>query len=122
MSDFWARRDAALKIMTRTPVSERNYCPPTFKYLWRLGIKIRPPHFMPFTHVFAFMGAPFAICAASMCQMMHQQIKDLASVTMAAGLFGLLFFGVPIAFYYYFGRKAYNIPAWDDIVIKCAGR
>jgi len=42
---FTARLNIALAILARTGIRPIFYAPPTHRLLWRLGFRIRPPHF-----------------------------------------------------------------------------
>ena len=42
---FAERRDHALTLMAHTDVAPSRYAPPFYRWLWRLGVQIPPPHF-----------------------------------------------------------------------------
>jgi Family of unknown function (DUF6404) len=42
---FHERRDRALDLMAQTEVAPSRYAPAFYRWLWRLGLQIPPPHF-----------------------------------------------------------------------------
>ena len=63
MSEFERKKLNALRELEKSSMRSRNYLPPMFPFLWRRGINIRPPHYLPFVWLFLIMGVPFGFSA-----------------------------------------------------------
>lgn len=103
----------ALNFLRRTSISSRNYSPPTFLLLWKVGVRIPPPHFLSFASCALFMGTPFALFATGVAMMNHETTSVQAGVT-ATAFVGVVF-GLLIASYYRIGRTKCRMPKWQDL-------
>ena len=113
---FDLKRTQALEIMARTGVWRSSYEPPAFRTLWRMGIRIPPPHFIPFFPGALGMGLSFAVSWGILMWLLVWSHTDfeLQGVFIASGLAGLLF-GVFMALYYAYGRYKYKLPKWNSL-------
>lgn len=115
MNDFERKKDAALDLLRRTSISERNYLPPTFAFLWKLGVQIPPPHFLKIVPLVLIMGLPFGFCGLGL-YMMDLDNKTFSFET--AGSLVLLvtaFFGGGISFYYRTSARLHRLPRWAEL-------
>ncbi|WP_395669026.1 DUF6404 family protein [Rhodoferax sp.] len=117
---FDLKRTQALEIMARTGIWRSNYEPPAFRMLWRMGIRIPPPHFIPFFPIAFGTGLTFAVLwgvpwGILMWLFVWSQTDfELQRVFIASGQAGL-FFGVSTALYYAYGRYKYKLPNWNSL-------
>jgi len=118
VSDFEARRDAALKLLATTGIREFNYCPPLLHLLWRLGVQVPPPHFAGFGGVAAVSGVLFAAIWGSAMWLLMWSSGGMSLVAAfgTAALGGALF-GVCMSSYYAFGRKLHQLPDWLSLKV-----
>jgi hypothetical protein len=117
---FDLKRTQALEIMARTGVWRSSYEPPAFRALWRIGVRIPPPHFIPFLPIALGVGLAFAVLwgvtwgiLMSLFVWSHTDF-ELQGVFIASGQAGLLF-GVFMALYYAYGRYKYKLPKWNSL-------
>lgn len=111
-----SRRSKALTILADTGMSRSSYAPPYLRLLWRLGIDIAPPHFMPCWRTFLITGIWFGFSWGAIMSVLfwnqHRLPGQLAAgVSVGAGLF----FGLSMAAYYAYGRRKYQLPDWNSI-------
>ncbi|MTV39324.1 DUF6404 family protein [Duganella radicis] len=115
MTDFQRKKEAALALLRRTSITQRNYAPPTFPFLWRLGVQVPPPHFIGFFPLVLIMGLPFGFCGLGL-YMMDLGDKDFnIGAATALVLLVTAFFGGGISFYYRTSARLHRLPAWKDL-------
>lgn len=115
MSDFYRKKEASLALLRRTRITQRNYSPPTFMLLWRMGIKLPPPHFINFFPLVLIMGLPFVFCGLGL-YMMDLGDRDLDIG--AAAVFVLILtvlFGGGIGYYYRSSARIHQLPDWKEL-------
>ena len=114
--DFQARQRQALTILEQTGMGRSSYAPPLLQVLWRIGVQVRPPHFMGFWRATALTGGWFGLAWGLMMWLMlwSQQHMDGRLALAGAGGAGLCF-GVSMAIYYAHGKKKYRLPSWESL-------
>jgi hypothetical protein len=104
---------AALAATDAAGISRRRSAPWTHRLFWRLGIPVRPPHFMGFFGYVIVGAVSFGGAGAAIYVREHQQIHDLAGFIhhMMPGLLGMaIFVAVSVAF-----RRRYGLPRWSEL-------
>ena len=116
MSEFEARREAALKLLKESGIRESNYCPPLLRLLWRFGFQVPPPHFASFASVAAFAGVFFAVAWGTIVWfvMWRSAATPPMVAVFGAAAAGTLF-GLSMGAYYAYGRKKHGLPAWSSL-------
>ena len=114
--NFEAQQQQALTILARTGMQRSNYEPPLLRILWRMGMQVRPPHFMGFWRATALTGGWFGLAwgLAMWLMLWSQQHMDGRLALAGAGGAGLCF-GVSMAIYYAHGKKKYRLPSWESL-------
>ena len=110
------KRLLALELLKKTGIWKSSYQPPMINLLWRLGIDVRPPHFIPFFQAALFTGLPFGI-SWTLCMVMFGWFSTNGSniSTTAIGVITGSLFGFAMAGYYAHGRWRHNLPKWESI-------
>lgn len=114
--EFEGKKERALAHLARTGIWQSNYAPPLFRMLWSVGVRVPPPHFIPFAAAALLMGSVFAILLFGVAMVLgvagpHAGLGTVAVTDVLAGTF----FGLSMAAYYKFGRTRYGLPAWDRV-------
>jgi|SRR5882724_2330782 len=112
---FEEKRDAALKLLESTDIWRSNYAPPLLRLLWKLRVKVPPPHFVGFAANFVSAGLFFGVAWGLLmwALLWSHQPTPLGMVVGAAALAGLLF-GLCMASYYRYGARRNKIPLWKE--------
>lgn len=113
---FEAKRDQALAILGKTRIWRSNYEPFGVQLLWRLGVKVPPPHFARFWPAVAAYGAWFAVAWGVIMWFIFWSRQGISPWAMAAGaaVAGALF-GLSMAAYYAHARHKYGLPTWQSL-------
>ena len=116
------RREAALRLLAETGISRSNYEPPLVRLLWRLGVKIPPPHFAPFAPCSLVAGGSFALAwGVAMWFLVWWPQGASASSSLISALGTGAVFGLGMACYYAYGRRKYKLPHWHSLGSLSAG-
>lgn len=115
MNEFDRKKQASLSLLRRTRIAERNYLPPTFAFLWRFGVKIRPPHFTEVFPLILIMGLPFGFCGLGIYMMDLGEKSFSFEVASSLVLLVTILFGGGICFYYRTSARLHRLPKWKDL-------
>ena len=58
---FEHRKTRALEVLSRTGMARSHYAPPLIRLLWKAGVQVPPPHFLPFLRVALGTGLWFGM-------------------------------------------------------------
>jgi Family of unknown function (DUF6404) len=116
-TDFFAKRDIALRLMTAKGIRWRA-APPIYHAFWACGVRIRPPLFSSFLFNLTYQATLCAIFLGLMTFVLTLlgELNSVSRLVVVAvviatsvllGLMGALEFR-------YFARK-YNLPSWSDL-------
>jgi membrane associated rhomboid family serine protease len=108
---------AAKQLLASKGIPRAIYAPSVVALLWRLGVRIRPPHFVGFFGNFVFSGGVFGIAWGVFMWFLVWSRRGVP-LSMAAGYAALvgLVGGFLAAGYYRYAARKYSIPAWRDFV------
>lgn len=122
MTDFRSKRAAALELLAQTGISSDNYAPPITRFLWALGLPMRPPHFNGYLANFLIAGFVFGgvmgalVCAVSAAFMAVGVAEPwLPLLGPASGVFSGILFGWFMASYYAEDARQYRLPRWESL-------
>ncbi|KGB00719.1 hypothetical protein DR73_980 [Enterobacteriaceae bacterium ATCC 29904] len=113
---FERKQERALAIMESKKMWRSNYAPPFLRGLWRLGVKIPPLPFVSFWRITLMMGLMFGLVWGLM--MWFFSWKDMGmqpSWAILRSLLGGILFGVMMAAFHGWRKKAHNLPDWQDL-------
>ena len=101
--------------MSRRGVRRYVVAPPLFQLLWKLGLKVPPPHFLPFGVNALAMGIGFAIGWGTFMWffLWRSEHASLFVVTLLSLLAGL-FFGLLMAWGFARKAKEWSLPPWNQ--------
>jgi hypothetical protein len=113
---FESRRANALQLMEATGIRRGNYEPPMLRALWKLGMPVPPPHFLPFWKVMLFAAVWFGGAWGAIMWFTNwsRQGIPLVYAVVIAALAGVAF-GLTVALYYAYGRRKHRLPAWTSL-------
>jgi hypothetical protein len=96
-------------------VSKSTAAPPAWRLLWRLGIEVPPPLFMPFVPGALTMSAFFGLCwgLAMWGILWARQGMPLGIMGVTALTAGLLFGFFMAAYFRHLARK-HRLPSWAE--------
>jgi hypothetical protein len=112
---FRAQLDRSLAMLSARGLARRHTEPLLFRLLWKLGVRVRPPHFLGFAPVAVVYGTGFA-CAWGVFMWVlvwSQQGLDFHGVALRSAGAGAAFGGV-IAWLYARERREFALPAWES--------
>jgi hypothetical protein len=113
---FRLRLDRSLALLSTRGVARRHAAPLLFRLLWRLGLRVRPPHFLGFASIAIVYGGWFACVWGAFMWMLvwSQQGIGGAGVALRAGSAGACF-GLVMAWFYVRERREFGLPAWESL-------
>lgn len=113
---FTSQRAEALAILEKTGIRRSSYEPPWIRLLWRIGVKLPPPHFAHFWLTVLVYGVLFgAIWEALMWLMFWFRQDSSLLAAIVGGLAAGVFFGLYMAVYYAHERHKYSLPSWQSL-------
>ena len=114
MTEFEAKRSAAVRLLQQTPIKAANFLPPMVLLMWRLGIQVPPPHFASFGLNALWSGTFFGVIWGTFMWLFQWRQEPFFVVIGAPVLAGILF-GLIWALYYAHAHKKYKLPNWKDL-------
>jgi len=104
-----------VKDLGQKGISAHTVAPPAYRFLWRLGIEARPPHFASFWSLAVTMGVFFGFLWGIGMWFAFWQDQDMPVFIALAGsaLAGVLF-GLIMAAYYRSRARKLMLPRWED--------
>lgn len=113
---FQTRREQSLAILRNTGMWRCNYEPPYLRILWRIGVEIPPPHFVPFSQMAMLATLWFSVVWGTIMWNLvwaKQGLTGIAAVCISC--LAALFFGLSMGIYFAYGRRKYNLPSWASL-------
>jgi membrane associated rhomboid family serine protease len=113
---FRLHLERSLALLSTRGVARRHAAPLLFRLLWRLGLRVRPPHFLGFAGVACVYGTWFmSVWGVFMWTLVwSQQGKAVVDVMARAAAAGACF-GLIMAWLYARERREFAVPAWDAL-------
>lgn len=116
MNEYGRKFDAAVAELSITMMRPANQLPPALKLQRAMGLKVRPPHYVPFWRIFLGYAVFFGIVWGLITW--FWRLRDagfsvfdaMGSAAIAGTLFGLI-----MALYYARGRRKYRLSKWEDL-------
>lgn len=106
---------AAKDYLAAKGISHVAYAPTLVKLLWRLGLKVPPPHFAGFFGTLLVSGTFFGVLWGVIMWFSgwsSHGMPLLYAIGISAGI-GLAI-GLCVAAYYRYAARKYSIPSWDE--------
>lgn len=113
---FERKKERALAIMESKNMWRSNYAPPALRGLWKLGLKIPPLPFASFWQITVIMGSGFGfVWGLAMWFSTWQGMGVHPSLAIFRSLSCGMLFGVGIAAFHGWRKKANHLPEWKDL-------
>ncbi len=113
--DFEAKRDAALKELSKAGIQKANYRPPVLLLAWKLGLKQRPPHYNTFWANTLFNGIWFGVMWGLAMWILLWRSEGMPVLgALLAALFAGFLFGSMMAAYYRWSARKHGLTSWDE--------
>jgi hypothetical protein len=114
--NFEEKRAQSLALLAQKGILPTVYQPPAVKLLWKMGVKVRPPHFMNFWSLATLCAVWYAPVWGLWMWIFvwfrrGTPIGSAVSIACAAGLL----FGLAMAAYYLWDRRKHDLPGWESI-------
>ncbi len=115
-SAFNARRLKAMAILEKSGIRKSNYLPPATTLLWKMGVKVPPPHFASFASTATVTGIYFGLVWGAVMWLFVWSSQGMGFSAASVGVvFAGVLFGVSMAAYYAYGRKKHQLPTWQSL-------
>jgi membrane associated rhomboid family serine protease len=113
---FRVQLDRSLAVLSARGLSRHHAEPLLFRMLWKLGVNVRPPHFLGFASVAVVYGIWFACVWGGFMWMLvwSQQGIGIAGVALRAAAAGACV-GLLMAWLYARERRECALPAWEAL-------
>jgi hypothetical protein len=113
---FRVQLDRSLAVLSARGLSRHHAEPLLFRMLWKLGVRVRPPHFLGFAHIAIAYGIWFAgVWGVFMWLLVwSQQGIGVAGVALRAVGAGACV-GLLMAWFYARERREFGLPAWESL-------
>jgi hypothetical protein len=116
-SEFEIKKDKALRLLAATDIRRSVYMPVILRLLWRLGVRVPPPHFVGFLVLALVSGAYFAVVYRLVIWFVDciirgraQSIYPWVFTAIAAVIYGAF-----VSTYYDYGRRKYQLSSWSSL-------
>jgi hypothetical protein len=113
--EFEIKKKIAVAILAKTRISKRDYLPPFYIFLWRLGIKIPPPHFIKSQYLLIIAGLPFGFCWLGIAMMDKYWFLNNIEIVISTFLIITAVAGGAIAIFYRISSKTNKLPKWENL-------
>jgi hypothetical protein len=113
---FRVQLDRSLAVLSARGLSRLHAAPLLFRLLWKLGVKVRPPHFLGFASTAIVYGGWFAGAWGVLMWVLvwSQQGIGIGGVALRAAGAGACF-GLTMAWFYARERREFALPAWESL-------
>ena len=113
-TDFLARRDIALRLMSAKGLRHTSYAPMIHRFLWYCSVPIRPPHFASFVGNFLLMGG-FWGWGSFVCLLIwsRHDLPTFMAILLSASA-GVVF-GAAMAGYFAYSARKHDLPSWSEL-------
>ncbi len=113
---FERKKERALAMMESKKMWRSNYAPPALLGLWKLGFKIPPLPFAPFWQITFVTGSGFGLMWGVIMWFSTWQRSGIPpSTAIVSSVCSGLLFGVTLAAFHRWRKKANNLPDWKDL-------
>ena len=113
-TDFLARRDSALRLMSAKGLRHTSYAPMMHRIFWYCSVPIRPPHFASFLGNFLLMGGWFGGFFMFLLIWSDMPASMAILLSVSAGVL----FGVAMAGYFTYSARKHELPNWSELQVE----
>ena len=109
--------DAAIDELQNLGVGAFTAAPPLFRLLWRVGVSVPPPLFLPFGRLALGFGAFFAVGWLPLQWLIRGgQLLDRLVVEVTISIVVGAAFGIILAAYYRYRARSLRLPSWAEFL------
>lgn len=105
---------AALRVLASAGISRGESAPPLYRALWRLGVRVPPPHFCAFATTLVLTGSAFGASVGAIMWFVRWSHREMSFGMVGTVLFAGSLFGLLIAGHYRRDARRRGIPLWRD--------
>jgi hypothetical protein len=110
------RRRKAIVLLEKSGIRKSNYLPPATALLWKIGVKVPPPHFASFAMSAVVNGLYFGLVWGIIMWLVTWSSQGMSvRVALFNAMIAGVLFGVSMGIYYAHGRKKHQLPSWDSL-------
>jgi len=106
--------EKALEILAATGMGRSTYAPPIYRFLWSLGVPLRPPHFAGFLSIILVMGSAYGTIFTGTMWLLSDHERSTVSLVGQCLFTGLAFGSIMAAWTRSRARK-HKLPDWSEI-------
>ena len=118
MTEYERKFEAAMTELVEKGMWSKDYMPPLLKAQRALGLRSRPPHYLPFWRLALGIGLPtgigWGIGMWAVFELLQTQKVPAWAIAIAAAWMGILF-GVAMAASFSRGGRKYGLRQWRDL-------
>ena len=111
--------ERAVAALVKLGVRRSLAAPPVYRFLWRLGWRIRPPLFQSFGTLFLLFSTGFATFMGTYMWCVRTPDRSLTASAIAVGLTGVLF-GLYCADNFRCKARSLRLPDWQRYIAAVA--
>jgi hypothetical protein len=111
--------DAAVAFLASRGVPAKSAAPPAWRFFWRLGLNVPPPHFLGFFLIALLSGTLFgtglAIGLGLPLLLIPVPVNSLSlTVFLGANALGGVIFGTTMGVYFRWSAHRLGLPSWTE--------
>ncbi len=111
-----ATHQRALLYLQQHGVSEMDAAPAIFRLLWKAGVMVRPPHFVPAFRLAIGHALYFGIVWSSLMQIIHLVSPTIRAPGLIASIFAGILFGSGMALIYALRKRRLQLADWQTVI------
>ena len=113
---FEKRKEAAMQELKESGIRKSNGIPPALLIFWKLGIRVRPPHYNSFLKNALSAGFWFAVLFGVLMWFLQWRSMGFGvSGAVATASVAGIFFGVIMAAHYKSSARRHRLSNWADL-------
>ncbi len=115
MNEYMKRMQALAEQLAAQGVTRSTFAPPAYQIAWRLGLRVRPPLYQPFSTLALGMGTGFGVLWGLMMWIFFWRADGLPALpAIGSALLGGALFGLLMAAYYRSRAARLRLPLLDQ--------
>jgi len=106
----------AIQELKESTIWGNNSLPPVHRYLRKLGVRVRPPHYYSFQSNLVRMSAYFSVFfGLPVWLFVLDGISTSVPIALLRAVLTGLFFGLLMSVYYWGSTRTHGLSTWEDL-------